>query len=890
MIRTAICHSLPVLLLASAGLAQTQWNNASGGAWNLAANWDPSDVPDMLDESASIDLAGTYTVVISSIDPSILGLSITNPNATLGINGAETLTIGASLLNDGLIVVDLNNSSSHAVMDFLTDVTIDGTGLITLNQTVDRAQLVSSTGAVVTHSATHTIDGRGRIRVSMINNGLISANRVNTAMELLDGDKTNNGLMLATDGGYLDLVSVAVDQSGAGVVRADNGKVRVASGAPSSIHDGSLESTNSGVVEVLGGAELLVRDVTLAGSVDILGNGTMRARGSTLTNNAVIRVDSNNSSSNTVLDFLDPIMLDGSGVIEMIQTVDRSQLTTSTGSTFTHGANHTIQGRGRIYASLINNGTIRANRSNTTLELLDAAKTNNNLMAATDGGILDLVSVEVNQGPSGIVRADASTVRVPAASASVIRGGTVETINDGVVRITSGGDLTLHDVTLSGALDIEGNGTARVTGSFLTNDGLIRVDSNNSSSNAVLDFADPIALGGTGTIEMIQTVDRSQITTSTGATFIHGADHTIRGRGRIYASMINNGTILADRASTDLELLGADKINNHLMEARDSGRLDLVDGTISQGPSGVIRADSGSVRVTSGGTPTIIGGSIEAINGGVVQITSGGALTLEDVQVRHAVDVEGNGLLMVQGVGAENNGLIDINSNNSSSEASLVFMDASAISGIGEIGLPGIGARSLLTSDDGVVGTIGAGQRVTGRGAFDGALRMEGTIAPGTGGIGELQLLGDLAMQPAGVLEIEFNSLSQFDELTGPGTFSAGGTLAATNTSGGAFDPAFGDSFVVVAAAGGLSDRFDAVTGPALPGVLEWRVRYEPTQAVLIVSCDGDANLDGVINTLDVLGFLNLWTAGDPRADITGDGNVNTLDVLAFLNAWTAGC
>lgn len=890
MIRAAICHSLPVLLLASAGLAQTQWNNAAGGAWNLAANWDPSDVPDMPDESASIDLAGTYAVVIGSIDPAILALSITNPNATLGINGGETLTIGAGLFNDGLIVVDYNNSSLNSIVDFLTDVTIDGTGLITLNQTADRAQLISSTGAVVTNSATHAIDGRGRIYAAMINNGLIRANQAHSALELHDGEKTNNGLMLATDGGYLDLVSVVVDQSGAGVIRADNGRVRIASGVASSINSGTIESINGGVVEVVGGAELLLRDATLSGNIDILGNATMRALGSTLTNNAVIRVDSNNSSLDTVLDFVDPISLGGSGTIEMIQTVDRSQITTSTGATFTHGASHTIQGRGRIYASLVNNGVIRANRASSSLELLDAAKVNNNLMTATDGSYLDLVSVEVHQGPAGVVRADASSVRVPSSSVSRISSGTVESVNGGVVLITSGGDLTLHDVTLSGALDIEGNGVVRVTGSSLDNSGLIRVDSNNSSLHAVLDFEDPIALTGSGTIEMIQTIDRSQITTSTGATLTHGADHTIRGRGRIYASLINNGTIIADRAASDLELLGADKTNNNLIEARDGGRLLLVDGTLAQGPVGVIRADGGLVRVTSGGTPTVVNGTLEAINGGVVQITSAGALTLEGVQNQHAIDVQGNGMLMTQGAGMDNNGLITLNSNNSSTESSLVFLDSGTIGGTGEIALPSVGARSAITSDDGVVGTIGAGQRVTGRGAFDGELRMEGTIAPGTGGIGELQLLGDLAMQPAGVLEIEFNSLIQFDELTGPGTFSAGGTLAATNTSGGAFDPVFGDSFVVVAAAGGLSDRFDAVTGPALPGVLEWRVRYEPTQAVLIVSCDGDANLDGVINTLDVLGFLNLWTAGDPRADITGDGNVNTLDVLAFLNAWTAGC
>lgn len=51
-----------------------------------------------------------------------------------------------------------------------------------------------------------------------------------------------------------------------------------------------------------------------------------------------------------------------------------------------------------------------------------------------------------------------------------------------------------------------------------------------------------------------------------------------------------------------------------------------------------------------------------------------------------------------------------------------------------------------------------------------------------------------------------------------------------------------------------------------------------------------DFNGDGAVNTLDVLSFLNAWTAKDPSADINGDGTVNTLDVTAFLNAWTAGC
>jgi predicted outer membrane repeat protein len=55
-------------------------------------------------------------------------------------------------------------------------------------------------------------------------------------------------------------------------------------------------------------------------------------------------------------------------------------------------------------------------------------------------------------------------------------------------------------------------------------------------------------------------------------------------------------------------------------------------------------------------------------------------------------------------------------------------------------------------------------------------------------------------------------------------------------------------------------------------------------------SCAADFNADGVVDTRDVIAFLNAWSAKDSAADFNGDGEVNTLDVLAFLNAWTAGC
>lgn len=55
-------------------------------------------------------------------------------------------------------------------------------------------------------------------------------------------------------------------------------------------------------------------------------------------------------------------------------------------------------------------------------------------------------------------------------------------------------------------------------------------------------------------------------------------------------------------------------------------------------------------------------------------------------------------------------------------------------------------------------------------------------------------------------------------------------------------------------------------------------------------TCYADCNGDGSADTLDVLCFLNLWSADDQDADCNGDGAVDTLDVLCFLNLWNQGC
>lgn len=67
-------------------------------------------------------------------------------------------------------------------------------------------------------------------------------------------------------------------------------------------------------------------------------------------------------------------------------------------------------------------------------------------------------------------------------------------------------------------------------------------------------------------------------------------------------------------------------------------------------------------------------------------------------------------------------------------------------------------------------------------------------------------------------------------------------------------------------------------------------VYYDDMSLEAVGGCVGDFNGDGVVDTRDVIAFLNAWSAGQASADCDGNGIVDTRDVICFLNAWTAGC
>ena len=67
-------------------------------------------------------------------------------------------------------------------------------------------------------------------------------------------------------------------------------------------------------------------------------------------------------------------------------------------------------------------------------------------------------------------------------------------------------------------------------------------------------------------------------------------------------------------------------------------------------------------------------------------------------------------------------------------------------------------------------------------------------------------------------------------------------------------------------------------------------INLDDDEHFVAFTCPGDFNGDGLVDTRDVIAFLNAWVAKQASADCDNNGSVDTRDVLCFLNLWTSGC
>src|SRR5262245_27253651 len=91
--------------------ATVTWTNVNGGNWNVAANWNPNQVPGDAD-NAVITANGTYTVTLDmSATVTSLTLGGTTGEQTFAQNG-QTFTVSGAITVNANGVYDLSGTLS----------------------------------------------------------------------------------------------------------------------------------------------------------------------------------------------------------------------------------------------------------------------------------------------------------------------------------------------------------------------------------------------------------------------------------------------------------------------------------------------------------------------------------------------------------------------------------------------------------------------------------------------------------------------------------------------------------------------------------------------------------------------------------------------------------
>lgn len=790
----------------------------------------------------------------------------------LHVLNTRTLDVFNSILNNGVITVNPTGSSSATQLDFENSGSFLGSGELVLSSVGSRARLRSGVGATMTNSATHTIRGYGSIESDFINNGLVNANVNAQELFLSINPKVNNAMMMASGGGILDFSSIAVTQSSSGEILADGVDSRVDFNS-TTVTGGQINATNGGQVEILGA---MYDGVTISGPHNLQNTRTLDVMNSIM-NNGVITVNSSSSSSATQLDFENSGSLLGNGEIVLNSFDSRARLRTAPGVTMTNSATHTIRGLGRIEAALINNGLVRADVPGNEIFLNFDDKINNATMEAVGSAGLDFNAITVDQTGGGEIIADGAGSGIDLNSTTII-GGDLFTTNDATIDVSNS---VLDGVNFAGVMNVA-NATSLDVFNSIVNNGMIIVNPTASGSATQLDFENSGSFLGNGEVILNSFDPRSRLRTTGDATMTNSANHTIRGFGRIEASLINDGTVRADIPNNKIVLNTDDKINNATMTAINEAELEFSSITLTQGPGGQISANGINTLIDLNNT-TIVNGQLGTINDGLVQVANS---TFDGVECNAHVGVQNATVLSILN-GVTNEQAIIVNDTGGGSATALTWLDDSELGGDGLVVLNSFSTRSrILISGDATMATLGQNQRLEGIGSIDAPFTNRGTIAPGMS-IGTMFATLPITYTDTSVFEAEVDATTG-DLLDSSSTIVIDGTLDVLFVDG--FAPT-GFWARKVMEGSSITGKFDAVNIPTPPPAgFVTRVYNSGTELFVGQTCPSDTNLDGVLNFFDVSVFLSNYNAGNSAADLNGDGVLNFFDVSVFLSSYNMGC
>jgi hypothetical protein len=625
-------------LFVSPVLATTAtWTDTAGGnAWETAGNWDINQVPNNNTFDVAIAIAAACNF---SSDYLIGGLNLSVSSAKLNLLPGSRLVIDSAtgLNNNGTIVVNTTGANTSTNLRFDVDCSITGTGSIQLKVVgiVYGAANFDANGHTVTIGASQTLHGDGTVFSNsglLINNGTINGDDASGAMQLdftyNDGVlHKNNGTIKATNGGLLGLYGGILDQTGGGTMRADGAGSIVQIGGTNNggsigatVIGGTLDTANGGIIQAIGGNGALLKGCTSNGAIEIPGGDVIYVRGTGLTNDGTILVNSNDPTNSTSsLEFDESGTLGGTGTVTLHGIgFNRANLKATGGSTITIGAKETVRGYGTIGGDvlIVNNGTINGDDSGGNSMQLDLVNNfgvvnkNNGTIKATNGGLLGFYSGLIDQtaGGSFLAAGTGSIVELGGGGEIEIVGGTLNTSNGGIIRVTAtGGNAILSASTNNGAIQIPDSRTLFVAGTGLTNNGTILVNSTGANSTAELNFNGDGTIGGTGSVTLKSNAANFNCA---GHNIVNGANHTIKGNGAITINggvLTNNGTIAPGNSAGQLNVGGnliLSSTSNLSMEVGGTTPATQYDVLNKTDAGQLVLGGTLSVRLINGFTPT----------------------------------------------------------------------------------------------------------------------------------------------------------------------------------------------------------------------------------------------------------------------------------------------
>ncbi len=771
-----LCLGFAALLLAGgfapAEAEEIAWDNPAGGGWNASANWAPQDVPDEAGEVAIVPAeAGEYTISLDT-SPGIDALFLNNADATLTL-GANTLTLfetdglsnhglvlassGTGVIvglirnhadgrieivpgrhlqlsaptveNDGVILVHNASSTNNAILTFLEDAGLSGSGELILhtNGTVTDAQLLTAPGTLLTQQAPHRIRGAGIIEAALVNHGEIFADQDATVLLLTENPKSNHGTIGATGTGLLELQAFTLTQAGAGTLLAEDSAIDLRQNMI--VVGGGLSSTGSGRIECSDGTTRL-EDVTLDGLFQIRSTVTVELAGDAIENNGEMILHYDTSPNNANLQVVDDLALTGDGTLRMMiasSSTGDAVLASVGPAVLTHDSDHTIHGGGEISAYLENHGVIFADQEDALLALKTYPKTNHGTIGARESGKLELQNFTLTQTGAGMLLAQDAGIEL--GPNSVVIDGLLSATGSGWFECT-GGTVRLENLTLDGPVRIPSGVTVELAGNTIENNAEMVLHYDTSTNNSYLRIVDGLTLTGDGTLRMMiaSSSTGDAVLASVGpAVLTHDSDHTIHGGGEISAYLENHGVIFADQEDALLALKTYPKTNHGTIGARESGKLELQNFTLTQTGAGVLLAQD--VGIELGPNSIVSGGLLSATGSGWFECTDGTA-RLEDVTLDGPVRIPSSVTLELAGETIENNAAIVLHLDGSTNNAYLRADSDVALTGTGNVRLlsPTNINDSQITSAPGVVLTLGPEQLVHGTGTVSAVLHNEGLI------------------------------------------------------------------------------------------------------------------------------------------------------------------